>query len=280
MMADVLEVATGARPGGWAAPYKAVLASRIRAQRAYPAGFALDIVGSWLVGLTEFGELFVIFHNIGILGGLDFHAMLLLFGLSNLSWSIADMVVGHVDTLPTYVRAGTLDAFFLRPQPVLAQLVTSEFSLRRLARLTVGLVTMCVGLVINDVTWSVAVVGLLVLAIVFGTAIFAACFVAAASLQFFLINGAELTNTFTYGGSYASAQPAAIFPTPLKLVFGFLVPVAFTSYLPTLWILGLPGPSLLPTWLVWLLPVAAAWSWAMALLLWSWGCRHYQGGGG
>ena len=115
----VVDRAAAGRRGWLDGPTASVIASRIRAQRAYPAGFALDIVGSLLVGLTEFGELFVIFHNIEVLGGLDFDAMLLLFGLSNLSWSIADMVVGHVDTLPTYVRAGTLDAFFLRPQPVL-----------------------------------------------------------------------------------------------------------------------------------------------------------------
>lgn len=261
-------------------PYLAVMGSRISAQRAYPVGFALDLLGSLLVGLTEFAELFVIFHNVGVLGGLDFHAMLLLFGLSNLSWSIADMVVGHVDNLPTYVRAGTLDAYFLRPQPVLAQLITSEFSLRRLARLSVGLATLIAGLILNDIDWGLRVIALLGLAICFGTAIFSACFVAAASLQFFLINGAEITNTFTYGGSYASSQPASIFPSPLKVVFGFLVPVAFTGYLPTLAILGLPGPSLLPTWLAWLLPVAALWSWGIALLLWRWGCRNYQGGGG
>ena len=63
-----------------------------------------------------------------------------------------------------------------------------------------------------------------------------------------VVNGAELTNSFTYGGSDAASQPASIFPTPLKLVFGYLVPVAFTAYLPTLAILHLPGPPLLPTW--------------------------------
>ncbi len=280
-MADVTASVTApTRHDSWFGPYRAVIASRIRAQRAYPTGFALDIASSLLIGLTEFAEMFVIFHNVSVLGGLDFDAMLLLFGLSNLSWSIADMVVGHVDTLPTYVRAGTLEAFFLRPQPVLAQLITSEFTLRRLARLSVGLVTMMIGLVKNNVDWGVDVVVMLALVVVFGSLIFAACFVAAASLQFFLINGAELTNTFTYGGSYASAQPASVFPTPLKVVFGYLVPVTFTAYLPTLWILGLPGPALLPAWLAWWLPVAAVWTWTMALLLWRWGSRHYQGGGG
>src|SRR5262245_50610776 len=279
-VAEVVTTTVAPERGSWSTPYRVVLASRVRAQRAYRAGFVLDIFGSLLVGIVEFAEMFVIFHSVNVLGGLDFHAMLLLWGLSNLSWSLADLAVGHLDTLPTYVRTGTLDAFFLRPQPVLVQLMTSEVSLRRLARMGVGVVSAAVGLAINDVQWGPRVVALLLLAIVFGTLIFAALFVCAAALQFFLINGAELTNTFTYGGSYASAQPASVFPNPLKVLFGYVFPVAFTAYLPTLAILELPGPTGLPTWLAWLLPLAAAWIWGVALLLWRWGCRHYQGGGG
>lgn len=282
-MASSRTTARGDRPtavGGRSAPYRAVIASRIRAQRAYRASFVLDLFGSGLVGLTEFAEVWVIFHNIHVLGGLDFNAVLLLFGLSNLSFSLADLLVGHVDNLPTFIRMGTIDAFYLRPQPVLAQLMTSEFSLRRLARISVAVVALTAGLIYNDIAWGPAVVVMLALAVVCGTAIFAGLFVCAASLQFFLINGAELTNSFTYGGSYAASQPAAIFPTPLKMIFGYLVPVAFTAYLPTLLILDLPGPAGLPSWLAWLTPIAAAWVWILALTLWRWGTRHYQGGGG
>ena len=266
--------------GGWSTPYRAVIGSRIRAQRSYRASFVLDLFGSLLVGLTEFAEVWVIFHNVTVLGGLDFFAILLLFGLSNLAFSAADLLVGHVDNLPTFVRMGTIDSFYLRPQPVLAQLVTSEFSLRRLARIGVALVALSAGLIYNDIAWGLPVMAMLLLAIASGTAIFAGLFVCAASLQFFLINGSELTNSFTYGGSYAASQPASIFPTPLKMIFGYLVPVAFTAYLPTLVILRLPGPSSLPSWLAWLTPLAALWVWLLALTLWRWGTRHYQGGGG
>jgi len=240
----------------------------------------LDIFGSLLVGLTEFAEVWVIFHNVRVLGGLDFNAILLLFGLSNLAFSAADLLVGHIDNLPTFVRMGTIDAFYLRPQPVLAQLMTSEFSLRRLARIGVALVALTAGLTQNDIAWGPEVAAMLLIAVICGTAIFAGLFVCAASLQFFLLNGAELTNSFTYGGSYAASQPASIFPTPLKLIFGYLVPVAFTAYLPTLVILRLSGPPNLPSWLAWLTPLAALWVWLLALRLWRWGTRHYQGGGG
>ncbi|WP_238384650.1 ABC transporter permease [Segeticoccus rhizosphaerae] len=279
-MADLAPRTRRPLHGTWHTPYAAVIGSRIRAQRSYRASFLLDLFGSLLVGLTEFAEVWVIFHNVQVLGGLDFNAILLVFGLSNLAFSLADLLVGHIDGLPTFVRMGTLDAFYLRPQPVLAQLMTCEFSLRRLSRIGVAATALVAGLVRCDVDWSLATRAMLPMAIVFGTAIFAGLFVCAASLQFFLINGAELTNSFTYGGSYASSQPASIFPTPLKMIFGYLVPVAFTAYLPTLAILDLPGPAGLPTWLAWLLPLAAAWVWALALTLWRWGTRHYQGGGG
>ena len=52
------------------------------------------------------------------------------------------------------LRAGTLDVFYLRPQPLLLQLVTSDVSLRRLARAAVGVAALVVGLVVNDVAAS------------------------------------------------------------------------------------------------------------------------------
>ena len=168
--------------GDWSTPYRAVIGSRIRAQRSYRASFALDLFGSLLIGLAEFAEVWVIFHNVRVLGGLDFNAILLLFGLSNLAFSMADLLVGHVDNLPTFVRIGTIDAFYLRPQPVLAQLVTSELSLRRLARIGVALVALSAGLTQNDIAWGPQVVAMLVLAFVCGTAIFAGLFVCACLL--------------------------------------------------------------------------------------------------
>jgi ABC-2 type transport system permease protein len=123
-------------------------------------------------------------------------------------------------------------------------------------------------------------VALLLLGVVSGYATFAGLFVWAAGLQFFLLDGAEATNAFVYGGRYAATQPASVWTKPLKVLFGFFFPMAFTAYLPAIAILGLPGPSWLPPWLGWCGPVAAAWAWLMGLACWRWGMRHYQGGGG
>lgn len=268
------------RAGDRFAPYAAVLRSRIQAQRTYRLSFASDMAGATLVGLAEFAEVWLIFHQAKVLGGLDLDAALLLFGLSNLAFALAQLMFGHLDKLPNLIRLGQLDIYHLRPQPVLLQLITSDFSLRRLARATVALVVLTVGLVRNEIEWSAGSVALIALTVVSGTVLFGGLFVVAAGCQFFLIDGAEMTNSFTYGGSFAATQPASVFPTPLKLLFCVAIPVAFTAYLPTLALLGLPGPAGMPSWLAWCAPLAAAWAWVLAWVMWRIGTRHYQSGGG
>lgn len=262
------------------APYRAVLASRVRAQRSHRASFRLDLGSSILVGIVELAEIAVLLLTVDRLGGLDLAAIVLVFGIADLSFSLADMVFGHCDNLPTYLKAGTLDVFYLRPQPLLAQLVTSDISLRRLARALVGLAALVVGLAANDVAWSVPNAVLVALAVASGIVTFSAMFVWAGGMQFFLVDGYEATNAFVYGGRYAATQPASVWGRPLVVVFGFFFPMAFTAYLPVLTLLGLPGGDWLPGWLGWLAPVAAVWAWVLALASWRIGVRHYQGGGG
>jgi ABC-2 type transport system permease protein len=261
-------------------PYRALLGARVRAQSSYRVSFALDLVSSVLVGLVELAEVWVLYRAVDGIGGLDLKAALLVFGLADTAFSIADLLVGHLDTLPDYLRAGTFDVFCLRPQPLLAQLITSDISLRRLTRAAVGLTTLIGSLIANDVRLTLGSLLLLLLSLLAGTATCTAVFVAAAGAQFFLIDAAAMTNSIVYGGRYAATQPGSVWNRPLIALFGFAVPMAFTGYLPTLTVLGLPTPWHLPGWAGWLAPVAAVWMCGLAALSWRAGARHYQGGGG
>ncbi len=262
------------------AAYGAVLASRIRSQRSYRANFYTDLGASFLIGFIELAEVWILFHNVHALGGLTFRNILLVFGIADLSFSIAQMFFGHVDRMPTFLRAGTLDVFYLRPQPVLLQVITSEIGLRRLTRALVGLGSLVIGLSLNEIRWTVGNIALLAVTLVSAFLVHSAMLVWAGGVQFFLVSGAEMTNAFVYGGRYAATQVASVWSTPLKVLFGFIFPMAVTAYVPALRLLGLPGPMWLPTWLAWWTPAFAVWMWAFALWSWRQGIRHYQGGGG
>ncbi len=266
-------------PPAWA-PYTALLGSRLHAQTAYRAGFVMDLFANVGIGLLEFVEIYVILTHTSTLGAMSASGALLVFALANIGFSLADLAVGHVDNLPTYLRAGTLDTFLLRPLPALAQLVTSDVALKRLGRTGVALIVLAVATPTAVAHWTPAKVVLLALTPVTGAAIFSALFVMAAAMQFWLVDGGELANSFTYGGSYAASYPASVLHLPLRVLFTFVVPAAFTAYLPALLLVEQPGPAGLPSWLGWLTPLVAVLAWGIALLVWRAGMRRYTGAGG
>jgi len=265
--------------GDRATAYRVLIGSRLRSQTAYRRSFAMDLMAGVGVTAISFAEIAVIYSNVNLLGGLNFAATVTVFALAHICFTLADMMIGHLSNLPTYVRAGSLDAFLLRPLSILGQLATSDISLRRLGRTGSGLILLAWALAGYGVHWSPAKVVLLVLAIGSGTAIFAALFVCGAAVQFWLIEGGEFAAAFTYGGHYAANYPASIYTLPLRLFFTFVVPSAFVAYLPVLVLLNLPGPSGLPAVLGWCGPLMAVVSWIVASVLWRAGIRHYTGAG-
>jgi ABC-2 type transport system permease protein len=81
-----------------------------------------------------------------VFGGLDFRQAALVFALANIAFSLADLVFGQLDGMPTNIRLGRLEVMLVRPMPLLAQLITSDFQLRRLGRVAVGVVIAAIAL--------------------------------------------------------------------------------------------------------------------------------------
>jgi viologen exporter family transport system permease protein len=263
-----------------AAAYRILIGSRIRSQLAYRTSFWLNVATSVGIGLVEFVEIYAIFANVSVFGGLDLRQSALVFALGNIGFALADTIFGQLDTIPTYLRLGRLEVLLVRPMPLLLQLVTSEVQMRRLGRLAVGVLIVVIVLPGLDLSYTVGTVYLLVITPFVGAAIYGAFFATAGGLQFFLIDGAEFTSAFVYGGSYAGQLPGSVLITPIRILFTFVFPATVTAYLPALLIMGLPGPRFLPAWLGWFAPVFAVWAWLLAWLAWRAGIRRFTGAGG
>ncbi len=272
----------GSRLGGDPAVhvYRTVIGSRIRSQLAYRTSFWLNVVTSVAVGVVEFIELYVILANVPVFGGLNLPQAALVFALANAGFALADLVFGQLDTMPTYLRLGRLEVMLVRPMPLILQLITSDFQLRRLGRVAISVVIIIVVLPALHLDYTPATTYLLVITPFVGAAIYAAFFATAGGLQFFLIDGAEFTSSFVYGGSYAGQLPGSVLITPIRVLFTFVFPATVTAYLPALLIMGLEGPEFLPAWLGWFAPLFAGWAWLLAWLAWRAGMRRFTGAGG
>ena len=261
------------------AAYRSLVRSRVAAQASYRTSFAVEVLSQVFIVLVEFVEVLVVFHQVDSLGGFDFAEVALMYGIAVSAFGIADLVVGHLDELPRYVRTGTFDAFLLRPLSPLGQLVTSDFSLRRLGRVGTGIAVLVVALAAADIDWTPARALLVVVTPLAGAVIFSAVFLATSTIGFYVVEGMEFASAFTYGGNYLSAFPFTVFGTVVRRFFTFAVPVAFVAYLPALALLGRPDPLGLPGWLSWSAAPVAAVAWVAALAFWRSGVRHYVGAG-
>ena len=268
------------RPVSTARMVRTLYGSRIRSQASYRTSFVSDLLGQALIVGVEFLELWVILANVGTLGGMTLPQVAVVYGLGSLAFGIADLLLGEIDGLSTYIKSGKLETLMIRPVPMLLQISSLDLSLRRIGRILVGLGMYVVALGIVGFTPTAAPLALAVISPLAGAAIFGALLTMAGAMQFWLIDGREFANAFTYGGNYVATTPGAVFALPMRAFFTFVIPATLVAYAPTLVLLDLPGPMLLPQWTGWMGVPAAILTWALAALLWRAGIRTYTGAGG
>lgn len=268
------------RPGSTFGMVRALYGSRLRSQASFRLSFLADLGGQALIVAVEFLELWVILSQVGVLGGMTLPQVAVVYGLGALAFGIADLLLGEVDGLSPMIRSGKLETLLVRPVPMLLQISSLDLSLRRLGRILVGLAMYVVALGLAGFSPTPTLLLLAVLAPLAGAGIFSALLTMAGAMQFWLIEGREFANAFTYGGNYVATTPGAVFALPMRAFFTFVIPATLVAYAPTLTLLHLPGPALIPGWAGWMGLPTAILAWVLAALLWRAGIRHYTGAGG
>lgn len=259
--------------------YGLITAMWVRSTMAYRASFAMTVFGDFAVTAFDFVTILLMFSHVDALGGYSLPEIALLYGLSATAFGLCDLLLGSMDRVGRRVRDGTLDTLLVRPVPVLAQVAADRFALRRLGRITQGLLVLGYALVTLDIAWTPLKALTLPMALVSGAAIFGAVFVAGAAFQFVAQDASEVQNSFTYGGTTLLQYPPTVFAKDLVRGVTFVVPLAFVSWLPALYVLGREYPLDLPRWAAFLPPVVAAVCWVLAGLAWRAGLRAYRSTG-
>ncbi len=259
--------------------YGLIVAMWLRSTMAYRASFVMTAFGNFAATGFDFVAILLMFAHVDALGGYTLPEIALLYGAAATSFGLADLALGSMDRLGRRVRDGTLDTLLVRPVPVLAQVAADRFALRRLGRITQGLLVLGYGLVVLDIAWTPLKVVMIPLMLLSGAAIFGAVFVCGAAFQFFAQDAAEVQNSFTYGGNALLQYPPTVFAKDLVRGVTFVVPLAFVNWLPALYVLGREYPLGLPEWVAFLPPVVAGVCWALAGAAWRAGLRSYRSTG-
>jgi ABC-2 type transport system permease protein len=264
---------------GGATCYAWLVRARLSAQAQYRASWLMALVGSIAINAAEFAALAILFTRLPRVAGWSVYEVALLYGLSSLSFACAEMLGSGLDDFDVRIQLGTFDRVLCRPRSAFLQVLGEDLALRRAGRVAQALIVLVLAQAWLGLVWTPDRVAVLVLGLLGGTIIYFAIFVLGAAFCFWSVQGKEVTNAISYGGDALACYPLDVFATWLRRFVTFVLPLAFVSYQPALYLLGRPDPLGLPSWLRLLSPLAAA---AMAVLAcWAWtaGVRHYQSTG-
>lgn len=253
--------------------------AQVRAQTQYRASFALDVVASALFTTIDVAVVVLLFSLRGSLGGFGLTAVLLMAALTATGFAIADMTVGNLDHLRTYVRTGLFDSVLIRPLSAVGQLAAMDFQPRKIGRVVQGAVLYVITIAVADIPWTPGRVALVLVAPLAAAVFFGSLFAASCTVCFWWIESGELTASVTYGGRDFATYPVTVYDGWFRRLFAFGLGFGFVAYLPALALLGLDDPLGTPSWMHWCSPITALLAAGVATLLWRIGIRHYRSTG-
>ena len=261
--------------------YFRLIASRIRAQMQYRFSFAMDVVSNFFSNFADLAALFVMFTQATALGGWSLGQVAFLYGLSSVSFALHELFQGAFDNdvFASYIQRGLFDQMLTRPLPVPFQMFTEYFMLRRLGRMTQGLLAFALGVALAQPHWTLPKLLYLPLVVLGGAVFFLAISIAGCTLCFWTVQPTEVVNVFTYGGTAMLSYPLTIYHEFIQRFFVYILPMAFINFFPSLYFLDRPDPFHLPTFVPFLAPVVCAAVFVIALRLWAFGVTRYTSTG-
>jgi len=263
--------------------YRKLIGAQVRAQMQYRTSFVLEAIAQFASNILDFVVVVIFFSRLTALGGWTLPEIGLLYGISSVAFGLADMVIAGFDYIyfgPNMVRMGEFDRVLIRPVSAFVQVLTSQFTLKRLGRIGQGIIVLGWALVALGDIWTPIKIVYMLIVIVSAAFFFGGLFIFGSGISFWTVDSLEAMNVATYGGQFMTQYPLSIYGDFMRSFFTFVIPMAFINYYPTLWLLDKPDPLGGPTALLALIaPFICLLMFAIGVQLWRVGVRHYASTG-
>ena len=199
-----------------------------------------------------------------------------LYGMYVVSYSLAQIFFKPFRNLDQFVRRGTLDSYFIKPQPVLYSLIFYNIHIMEIfSQLIPSVFILILACFRGSIRWDFFKVMILVSGIAGGTLIQAGIFVFMGCTSIFMLSSSWLGELYYAFRDFLS-YPLALFGKKMLAFLTFVLPLAFVNYYPARYILEKESSDSLINFLS--LPAGLIVG-ALMCLLWEVSSRHYASSG-
>ncbi len=192
----------------------------------------ISIFNFFITNVASIMSIWMIMQTIPSLQGWSMVQLGFLYGFSMMPVALDHIFTDDLWTVAYFkVRSGELDRMFIRPVPVLFQVIAETFQLEGLGELAVGVVMLCVCGSMLQITWTFGAVFVLIVATIFGAIMITSFKIIFASLAFRIKRSGQILQVAYNFISYTH-YPIAIYPAFIKALLTFVFPFALVISYP------------------------------------------------
>ncbi len=198
----------------------------------YKVNAIVGIVAFLFAEATSLFTLYFLVRSVPSIDGYSIYHIGLLFGLTNMAVGIDHLLTDRLWTVAYFeVKLGKLDHMFLRPLPILFQVIASEIQLEALGEIIIAtaMIIFC-GSQVETVSNPGAIL-LVILGILCAALIIASFKILVASLAFKFKRSGPLLQ-FIYNFSGFTKYPLKIYPKVIQMILTFVIPLGLCLFYP------------------------------------------------
>lgn len=198
----------------------------------YKKDALIGILSFFLGNVASILGIYFIVNSIPSLNGWTMEQLGFLYGFSMLPVAIDHLFSDDLWCVAYWkVRTGELDKYYLRPVPVLFQVIAETFQPEALGELLVGIIMLALCGKESGVIFNFPNVLLLIVGAVFGAIIITSIKIITAAVAFYTKRSGPLTQVVYGFGSYTK-YPLKIYPKFIQLILQFIVPFGLVISIP------------------------------------------------
>ena len=198
----------------------------------YKANVIIGVIAFLFLEATSLFTLYILVSSVPSIDGYSIYHIGLLFGITNMAVGIDHLLTDKLWTVAYWeVKTGKLDHMFLRPLPVLFQVIASEVQLEALGEIivAVALITLCGSNL--TITGGAGAILTVILGILCASVIISSFKILVASLAFKFKRSGPLLQ-FIYNFSGYTKYPMKIYPKIIQVILTFIIPLGLCLFFP------------------------------------------------
>ncbi len=254
--------------------YRKILVQDLKSKMSYRADFIISTFGMVLTNTVGFLSFYILFQNFSSINGWGYYEMLYLYGFSLIALTPLQCLFDNNWNLRFAVRSGDFIKYCFRPINVFFYFISEVFDVKGLGQLVFGVGVLAYAWSHLAIPVTVVTILQLILLLLTASLFMIAIMNAAAATCFWIINSGYVMVIMFRFKDYAK-YPASIFDGFFKLLFTFVIPIAFIAYYPALVLLR---PDEIPL-LSRISPLIGILFFYLSYKFWMLGARKYEGTG-